>query len=36
MMQAEPQAFNSIEEAEAANFPPGTMIVVNGRRAIIE
>lgn len=31
-----PQVFNSIEDAEAANLPVGTVIVVNGRRAIIE
>jgi hypothetical protein len=31
-----PRTFNSIEEADAANLPSGTPIIVNGRRAIVE
>jgi hypothetical protein len=33
---AETQSFASPEEAEAANLAPGTEIIINGRRAIIE
>ena len=28
--------FNSIQEAENANLPTGTIIYVNGRKAVIE
>lgn len=28
--------FNSVEEAEAANLPVGTEIIINGRRAVVE
>jgi hypothetical protein len=33
---SEPQSFNSIEEADAANLPPGTLITVAGRPARID
>lgn len=35
--QAQPQrqSFNSVQEAEAANLPPGTLITINGRNARI-
>ena len=29
-------SFNSVEEAESANLPVGTKIIINGRRAVIE
>lgn len=29
-------AFNTLEEAEAANLPPGTVITIGGRKAVIE
>ena len=28
--------FNSVKEAEAANLPPGTQVIIGGRRAVIE
>jgi hypothetical protein len=31
-----PRAFASPEEAEKANLPPGTIVMVNGRRAVVE
>lgn len=31
-----PTEFNSVEEAEAANLPPGTEIIVKGKRAVVE
>jgi len=33
---ATPRTFNSVEEADAANLPSGTVIIVNGHRAIVE
>ena len=29
-------SFNSVKEAEAANLPKGTVITINGRRAVVE
>lgn len=34
--QSAPTEFGSVEEAEAANLPPGTEIIIGGRRAIVE
>ena len=28
--------FNTVEEAEAANLPPGTQVTIGGKKAIIE
>lgn len=33
---AKPLEFNSAEEADAANLPPGTEIVIGGRRAVVD
>jgi len=36
---AEPQPtleFSNVEDAEAANLPPGTEVLINGRRAVID
>jgi hypothetical protein len=30
------KTFNSVQEAEAANLPKGTVIYINGRRAVVE
>lgn len=35
-MGQQPISFNTPEEAEAANLPVGTMIMINGRKAVIE
>lgn len=32
----QPRTFTSVQEAEAANLPKGTRIIINGRRAIVE
>lgn len=32
---SQPTSFNSVQEAEAANLPVGTEIIINGRRAIV-
>lgn len=29
-------SFNTPEEAEAANLPPGTIVIINGRKAVVE
>jgi hypothetical protein len=31
-----PKTFSTAEEAEAANLPKGTEVIINGRRAVIE
>ncbi len=33
---ATPRAFNSVQEAEAANLPPGTRITIGGRAATVQ
>jgi hypothetical protein len=34
--QEQPQSFDSVEAAEAANLPKGTIVVIGGRRARID
>lgn len=33
---AGPRTFNSVADAERANLPKGTVIIINGRRAVVE
>jgi hypothetical protein len=33
---SEPRSFATVEEAEAANLPKGTVVLINGRKAVIE
>lgn len=34
--QGTPQNFTSVQEAEAANLPKGTVITINGKKAVVE